>query len=171
MGSAPVMGFCVPEKRDCRRSCTPALIDGAKASTARTHTKKLKETVFIVKVILELIPLNIHPNSPWVIYFICLRGTEAEAMCSIVCSAGCSQNTAGGKKRAQPLLCLPVSVHLRKYNHPLLPQLPAGLQTQAGGRPSVALSRHYRVCQRTEETAWRSSVWGLLAPVSNHTTV
>lgn len=51
-------------------------------------------------------------------------------MCSIVRSVGCSQNTAGGEP-TPPLCPLLASVNLRKYNHSLLPQLPAELQTQA----------------------------------------
>lgn len=182
MGSAPVMGFCVPENRDCGRSCAPL----SSTEWSSVPGQNLRRQFLIVKVISELILLNIRPHSEselerkrlWVLVFPSWRS----AMCSIVCSAGYSHNTAGWKTAILSplsplsllsLLSLLAAVNLRKYNHSLLPQLPAELQTRAVGRRAVQTLQRASVSVGAQTrrlscvTAWKSSAWGPSACVPN----
>lgn len=69
----------------------------------------------------------------------------------IVCSVGHSQNTVGG---VCPLLLF-ASANLRKYNHSLLVQLPAELQTQAVSRRIFQTLQIVGVCQKHSDIAER----------------
>lgn len=100
-----------------------------------------------MKIILELILLNVHMTSHsqrfchkvevcegavLFFFFFC----QSSAMCSIVCSVGYSQNTLEGKETTPHPLLL-ASANLRKYNHSLLLQFPAEMQTQAVSRRAL----------------------------------
>lgn len=118
--------------------------EAARTGGVKLHAgTKLQETVLIVEVISDLILLTVRPR--WVRTPLRVLVVPAEARpCAPSCALLPSVKTQRGEKQPasprpppRPLLALLASANLRKYNHSLLPQLPAELQTEAVGRRAV----------------------------------